>query len=164
MTRWRWTRVYPTAPQEPVSVTNLNGSGTLMPLPIYLQLGGLDHGLFIDHVDTEWSFRLLSAGYTLWGVPAAAFRHRMGERGLRWWLFGWRVWPARSAPRHRYLFRNTLWLMRRPYVPRTWKFWAGIKLLVTFTVHAVFDPQRGAQMRCMGQGLREGLGPPGGRN
>ena len=158
MTRWRWTRVH-AAPGErrPLMVSSLNGSGTLLRIDTYLALGGLDRELFIDHVDTEWSFRLVAAGYTLWGVPGAVFRHRMGERGLRVWMLGWRVWPARSPLRHRYLFRNTLCLMRRPYVPRVWKFWAVVKLLTTLVLHTLFDVQRQAQLRCMWMGIRDGL-------
>lgn len=160
MTRWRWRRLYPRPGDRPVSIANLNGSGTLMRLEVFEQLGGLDASLFIDHVDTEWSFRLLAAGYSLWGVPDAVFLHRMGERGLRFWLMGWRVWPARSALRHQYLFRNALWLMHRPYVPATWKYWAAIKLLLTAFVHGLFDPQRSAQLAAMIRGVRLGLRDP----
>lgn len=158
MTSWYWRRVYPPIGSEaPVSCTNLNGSGTLMSIDLFLQLEGLDESLFIDHVDTEWSFRLLARGYTLWGVPNAIFKHRMGEGSLRYWLFGWRVWPSRSPARHRYLFRNALWLMRRPYVPRVWKCWAGVKLALTAVLHILFDHRRGSQLRSMVQGLRNGV-------
>lgn len=162
MSRWRWLRKFPAGDDlEPIPVSNLNGSGTLMRRAVFERLGGLDEALFIDHVDTDWSFRLLAAGYTLWGIPNAAFLHRMGERSLRFWLFGWRVWPARSPLRHRYLFRNALWLMRRTYVPRVWKIWAVVKLMLTAFVHAVFDPSRGRQLLEMASGVREGLRPPG---
>lgn len=158
MTRWHWRRVYPLPDSKtPIPVANLNGSGTYMSLDLYLRLGGLDTALFIDHVDTEWSFRLLSAGYSLWGIPDAALTHRMGERGLRFWMLRWRVWPWRSPLRHRYLFRNTVWLMRRAYVPTVWKFWAAIKLLLTTTVYAAADPRRREQLRAMRQGFIEGL-------
>lgn len=158
LTLWRWRRVFPPIDAaEPIPVANLNGSGTLMPVAVFRALGGLDADLFIDHVDTEWSFRLRAAGYALMGVPNAIFDHRMGQRGLRYWLFGWRVWPVRRAVRHRYLFRNALWLMRRSYVPLVWKVWATLKLLLTVIVHGVFDPERGPQLRAMGQGLRDGL-------
>ena len=163
MTRWRWSRVFPSLQQEPIPVANLNGSGTLMRTTTYLRCGGLDRELFIDHVDTEWSFRLLHAGYTLWGVPSAVFGHRMGERGLRWWMFGWRIWPVRSPHRHRYLFRNTVRLMRRPYVPRVWKVWASVKLVLTLVVCVCFDAQRVSQAQCMWRGVRDGLGRGNGR-
>jgi rhamnosyltransferase len=159
-THWRWRRVYPPAGSaEPVPCTNLNGSGTLMPMELFAIAGGLDESFFIDHIDTEWSFRLLAHGYTLWGIPQALFRHRMGQRSLRYWLFGWRLWPHRSPLRHYYLFRNALWLMKRSYVPFVWKFWASVKLTLTLVVHMLFDPERRAQLLAMIQGLRDGFKP-----
>ncbi|MGH8378897.1 MAG: glycosyltransferase, partial [Gammaproteobacteria bacterium] len=78
--RWRWKRVYPPAESTvPVLCANLNGSGTLVSIELFQELGGLDETLFIDHVDTEWSFRVLHAGYGLWGRPNAIFAHRMGQ-------------------------------------------------------------------------------------
>lgn len=156
-----WTRQFPSENDPtPVSCTNLNGSGTLTSLALFNSLKGLDERLFIDHVDTEWSFRVLSHGLKLYGIPWAAFEHSMGERGLRFWMFGWRVWPQRSPFRHYYLFRNALWLMRRRYVPITWKFWAAVKLTVTTLLHGVFDPGRYSQFRCMLKGLRDGVRTP----
>lgn len=165
-TGWRWTRTYPPAGSAAaIPCTNLNGSGTLVPIDLFLKLGGLDEALFIDHVDTEWSFRVLAAGYGLWGIPAAVFTHRMGQSSVRFWLLGWHVWPSRSPRRHYFLFRNAVLLMRRPYVPRVWKFWAVVKLLLTAFLHGTFDTERRTQWHEMWQGLREGLHrsptPPG---
>lgn len=161
MTCWRWRRTYPAAADAtPVALANLNGSGTLMRIDLFTTLGGLDEALFIDHVDTEWSFRLLAAGYALCGVPQARMVHRMGQRGLRWWLLRWRVWPARAPARHRLLFRNTVWLMHRPYVPAVWKCWAAVKLALIALLHGLFDPARSAQLSAMWQGAREGLHAP----
>lgn len=161
MRRWRWLRVYPDPGSgRVVEVANLNGSGTLMRRSVFERLSGLDERFFIDHVDTEWSFRLRAAGYRLYGIADAVFVHRMGERSLRFWLFGWRLWPARTAARHRYLFRNAVWLMWRDEVPRVWKFWAVVKLALTMLVHGVFDPDRRAQLAAMARGVREGINAP----
>lgn len=155
---WRWVRRYSEAgDRSPIACANLNGSGTLMHADLFRTLGGLDETLFIDHVDTEWSFRVLNKGLLLYGIPWTAFEHGMGERGLKFWLLGWRIWPHRSPQRHYYLFRNALWLMRRDYVPRVWKTWAAVKLLLTLAAQALIDPRRGAQLRCMVQGLRDGM-------
>lgn len=155
---WRWARIFPpTHAQAPVPVANLNGSGTLVPLALFDALGGLEEDFFIDHIDTEWAFRVLAAGYGLYGIPDVVFRHRMGEKGLRFWFLGWRVWPDRSPMRHYYLFRNAVRLMRRGYVPRVWKAWAAPKLVITFFVHLLFDRNRFAQARCMVEGVRAAL-------
>lgn len=155
---WRWVREFPPPTRlDPVRLANLNGSGTLVPIAIYRELGGFDDALFIDHVDTDWSFRVLNAGHALYGLPQVAFQHRMGEASVRFWLLGWRVWPSRSPRRHYFLFRNALILMRRDYVPSVWKFWAVVKLLLTAAVHAVSDPARVDQWRQMMRGTRDGL-------
>jgi rhamnosyltransferase len=120
-------------------------------------LGGLEEEFFIDHIDTEWSFRILAAGFTLWGIPNAVFTHFMGDRGVRFWWFGWRVWPMRSPIRHFYLFRNAVRLMRRRYVFAVWKFWNVVKLSLTAMVHMTLDDQRGAQLKSMWRGVKAGF-------
>lgn len=158
ITGWRWSRVFPSAAcREPVRVDNLNGSGSLVPIRVFHQLGGLDEDFFIDHVDTEWAFRLQSAGYRLFGVPDSVFHHRMGERSMRFWCLGWRVWPHRAPQRHYYLFRNAVRLMRRDHVPIIWKIWVVPKLILTMAVHLLVDSQRHQQVVAMVRGIRAGL-------
>lgn len=157
-TRWRWKRAYPASDsKDPVPCASLNGSGTLFPLWLVEQIGGLDEHFFIDHVDTEWSFRVQANGYALYGVPDALFEHGMGEQGRRFWFLGWKVWPERSPRRHYYLFRNAGFLLRRNYVPRVWKFWALLKLGLTVVVVLTLGPRRIEQMRQMGQGFMSGV-------
>lgn len=157
---WRWARAW-SAPGDPlVRCANLNGSGTLVPREILDALGGLDEDFFIDHVDTEWAFRVLDAGLGLYGAPSVTFTHRMGERTWRFWWWGWRIWPYRTPSRHRFLFRNSMRLLRRDYVPLVWKFWAIAKLCLTFVAHLAFDAGRGPQARAMIGGLLEGLRAP----
>lgn len=151
-----WLRRHPAPGAAPLAVDSLNGSGTLMALSDYQALGGLDESLFIDHVDTDWSFRLRAAGLGLYGVPAALFEHRMGLATRRLWLLGWRAWPMRAPARQRTLFRNALRLMRRAHVPLSWKCSAVPRLLFTLAFHLLADPQRRAQWRAMRRGLGEG--------
>lgn len=163
-TRWRWKRVYPPiGSTTPVPCANLNGSGTLVLVSLFRQLHGLEESLFIDHVDTEWAFRVLASGYTLWGIPNAVFDHRMGQSSVRFWWFGWRVWPSRSPQRHFYLFRNATTLLRRDYVPKVWKVWAVVKLVLTASACGVHDHQRREQLRQMWLGVRAAWKPHGKR-
>lgn len=147
-TRWRWKRVYPSCDSKtPVPCANLNGSGTLLRVALFLELGGLEERFFIDHVDTEWAFRVLAHGYGLWGVPDAVFEHWMGASSIKLWFFGWRLWPVRTPQRHYFLYRNAIALMHRGYVPAVWKVWATIKLLITLAVVLVTGPARRQQLR-----------------
>ncbi|MBE7927347.1 glycosyltransferase family 2 protein [Pseudomonas saudiphocaensis] len=158
MTRLCWKRCYPsTEASAPVNCANLNGSGTLLPLELFQRLGGLDETLFIDHIDTEWSFRVAANGYSLWGIPKAVFKHCMGQSSTRFWLFGWRVWPVRAPLRHYFLFRNAAMLMKRSYIPAVWKIWAIAKLALTASIMALTGPQRRQQISRMWQGLYQGL-------
>lgn len=154
----RWRRLFPDPDAAgPIASAGINGSGMLVPVALFRALGGFDESLFIDQVDTEFSFRAAAAGYTLLTLPQVRFAHRMGQRTLRFWLGRWRAWPHRSPARQRYLFRNAVLLLRRPYVPRTWKLWAPVKLLVTALVHATVDRERGAQLHAMARGVADGL-------
>ncbi|MGH8378503.1 MAG: glycosyltransferase family 2 protein, partial [Gammaproteobacteria bacterium] len=91
------------------------------------------------------------------GIPNAIFAHRMGQDSMRFWWFGWRVWPLRSPRRHYFLFRNAVILMRRDYVLKVWKVWAAIKLLLTFWVTLAIGPHRREQISSMLRGIRGGL-------
>ena len=142
---------------EPVSCSGINGSGTLMPVALFNALGGLDEGLFIDHVDTDWSFRVLATGGFLYGIPDAVFHHSMGESCKRFWFGRWRTYPMRSPLRHYFLFRNAVNLMKRSYVPFVWKFWAAVKLILTFMIHLFFDRERFLQAKSMLKGILNGL-------
>lgn len=157
-TRWRWKRVYRGQNAvHPVPCANLNGSGTLVPADLFFNLGGLEEQFFIDHVDTEWAFRVQAKGYKLFGIPNAVFRHSMGEGSLRFWFLGRRVWPLRSPSRHYFLYRNAVALMRRNYVPPVWKAWASIKLGLTFASQVILGPQRLKHTSKMLRGIRDGI-------
>lgn len=161
---WRWHRHYPAiGASHPVPCHNLNGSGSYLRVADFLRWGGLNEALFIDHLDTEWSFRLLAEGVGLWGVPAAVFRHRMGRATRRLWLLGWRPWPSRSPLRHYYLYRNTLHLLLRGPATGVWRFWAAVRLVFNYFLQYAADAEGPAQRRAMRRGLADGwrarLGP-----
>jgi rhamnosyltransferase len=154
---WLWSRAYPAADAPPFELANLNGSGTTMSLEMVERIGEFDAAMFIDHVDTEWSFRVASRKFGLFGIPWISFYHRMGESGRRIWLFGWRVWPERSPLRHFYLYRNTIWLLRREYVPAIWKAWAVVKMVLTLFIVTISDRRRSKQLGMIWKGVMDGV-------
>ena len=155
---WRWLRLYADSnTNEIIKCSNLNGSGTLLPINFFIEMKGLDETLFIDHVDTDWSFRVLAAGGFLYGVADAVFKHRMGEAGKRLWFMNNRVWPQRTATRHYYLYRNAVFLMGRDYVPAVWKAWATLKLTITIPITLIIGPKRLVQLKSIIRGLKDGI-------
>ena len=149
------------AGDRPVDCAGLNCSGTLAGVATFDRVGGMDESFFLDMLDAEWSFRAAAMGVRLLGVPATHFIHRMGQRSLRVWLFGWRVIPYRSPWRNRLVVRNTLRLIGRRHAPAVWKLWAVPKLLLTMAAHGIFDRDRAAQLGAMLRGVGDAvLGRP----
>lgn len=153
----RWVRVRRLAGDRPVDCAGLNCSGTLAGVATFDRVGGMDESFFLDMLDAEWSFRAAAMGVRLLGVPATHFIHRMGQRSLRVWLFGWRVIPYRSPWRNRLVVRNTLRLIGRRHAPAVWKLWAVPKLLLTMAAHGIFDRNRGAQLGAMLRGVGDAV-------
>jgi rhamnosyltransferase len=143
--------------EVPFEVDGLNSSGSLLSVEALRSVGMFDEELFIDHVETEWCFRAKAAGYRLYGCPRVLMIHRMGINARKYWLFGWHVWPIRQPNRHYYIFRNSMLLQRRAYVPFAWKLLNIGKLLLTFLVFGIAGSDSGAQRLQMSRGFRDGL-------
>src|SRR5262245_43105318 len=60
-------------------------SGSLIPTEVIDQIGGMEEGLFIDQVDTEWCLRARARGYHIFGDCGAVLEHRLGENIHRVW-------------------------------------------------------------------------------
>jgi len=153
----RWVRVRRLDGVNPVACASLNCSGILAGVATFDRVGGMDESYFLDMLDAEWSFRAAAQGVRLLGVPATHFIHRMGQRSLRVWLFGWRVIPYRSPWRNRLVVRNTLRLIGRRHAPAVWKLWALPKLLLTMAAHGIFDRERATQLGAMLSGVADAV-------
>ncbi|WP_434718238.1 glycosyltransferase family 2 protein [Paraburkholderia sp. A1BS-2L] len=150
---WRLKRVAPVG-TCPVEVDFLITSGSCINLAAWSAIGPMDDALFIDFVDLEWCIRARWKGYKVLGVPWIVMRHTLGDEPVR--LFG-RPYPMHSPVRHYYLFRNAVTLVRRSYVPWTWKSTELIKLPVRLLVYACLPQERTAHLRMALRGLYDGL-------
>jgi rhamnosyltransferase len=143
-------------PGERVACDFLISSGTLLPLDTLAVIGGMDEGLFIDNVDMEWCFRARHRGFGLFGVHDAQMRHSIGDN-----LKPSRLRPG-GIPIHKplrlyYIMRNRVVLYGRQETPRIWIAQDIPRLLLKFVGTALFLAPRGQYLRCMLQGLRDGL-------
>lgn len=135
----------------------LISSGSLIPLSTIATVGGVDASLFIDHVDTEWCLRAKSMGFKLFGVHDAVMRHSLGDRRTRFWFLRWRTVPYHSPFRYYYMFRNSILLQRRSYMPLRWRMADAARCLRALVFFGIFSSDRVACVKMMLRGTRDGI-------
>jgi rhamnosyltransferase len=131
-------RVQPVG-DAPVEVDFLITSGSCIDLQHWATIGPMDDPLFIDFVDLEWCARARARGFVLLGLPSLRLTHELGGEPVR--VFG-RIYPGHSALRHYYLFRNAIVLMKRGYLPLSWKSTELVKLPVRIVIYGCFMKPR----------------------
>ena len=134
----------------------LIASGALIPMAVLDDVGGMAGGMFIDNVDLEWSFRVRSRGYLLYGVCGATMTHRLGD-DRRPVLFGLRHITTHGPVRLYYIMRNRLMLYRLPQTPRVWTAQDLLRVPVKFLLFSVLIGPRRRNARFMVRGLFDGI-------
>jgi rhamnosyltransferase len=117
----------------------------------------MEESLFIDQVDTEWCLRARSKGYRIFGVCGAVLEHRLGETAQRVWTGRWRRLPRHKPFRYYYIFRNTILLCRRPYVPGRWVLFNLRWLVVLFITYGLLTRVRTGELGMMVKGAVDGV-------
>ena len=155
--RGRYEAIEPAPGEAWIDCDLLIASGTLIPATALQAVGEMDETLFIDKVDTEWCLRAAAAGWHLVGVPAARLQHRLGQRQIRLWCFGWRRLALHAPFRYYYMWRNGLLLRRRAQATAAWKRADARQLLSLLLYFGLLAPGRRARIRMMARGLRDAL-------
>jgi rhamnosyltransferase len=133
-------------------------SGTLIPRSAWLEVGPMWEDLFIDGIDHEWCFRARSLGFETVTSTAILMVHDMGDGAID--FFG-RFKPVhRSAVRHYFIVRNTLWLSGRRYIPFRWRASEVAKLIYRIPAYLFFSANTLHSARNMVHALSDGLRPP----
>lgn len=140
-----------------LDVDFLLSSGSLIPLSAISDIGLMDESLFIDHVDTEWCFRAKAHGFQLFGVCDAVMTHALGERRKEIWLLRQRVVPFHKPFRYYYMFRNSLLLYRRGYMPLKWKLADILRCIKIAVFFGLIAHDRFASLRMMALGIIDGI-------
>jgi rhamnosyltransferase len=139
-----------------VMVDTLISSGTLLSFSAIDQIGLMDETLFIDHVDTEWCLRAKLAGWSVFGICDAYMRHSLGDKRQKIWFLRWRYISYHLPFRYFYIFRNSVILMRRPYISLAWKLYCFNQLCMLFGYFVFLAPNRWLNLRMMLRGLLDG--------
>jgi rhamnosyltransferase len=156
---WKLLRVFCGAAQsgQTIQTDFIISSGALIPMRVLDEVGEMNEGFFIDHVDTEWIFRARSQGYHSFGVCDAVMEHSLGSDTFHFWLGRWRNVPMHSPERHYYVFRNSVLLLRMPHAPGRWIQNDIVRLVFMAIIFPVFAPDRLRRVRLMARGILDGL-------
>ncbi len=160
-----FTRLGCSSTNSVVEADFLVSSGALLPLAAIETVGLMDEGLFIDHVDTEWCFRAKAEGFRIFGVCDAIMTHALGERRKEIWFIRKRIVPFHHSFRYYYIFRNSISLYRRSYMPWGWML-ADVARCCKFVLFfGLLAPNRLDCLKMMWLGLKDGVkGVSGKRN
>ncbi len=138
-------------------------SGSLISVRSLDQIGNMDEDLFIDHIDTEWCFRAKFKGFGIYGVCDAIMQHSLGERQTRIWWGRWRSVSSHQPFRYYYMFRNSILLWQRPYMPDAWKRADRLRMFYFLFFLIAVAPNKIANLRMMFKGLKDGLSKRSGK-
>lgn len=100
---------------QPIEVSFLISSGTLIPVKSLNEIGLMKEEFFIDFVDTEWCFRALSMGYKIFMSELAIMKHSIGDDTIR--IFNFNI-PVHSGFRRYYRIRNLFFMWKISYIPK----------------------------------------------
>lgn len=135
----------------------LISSGSLISLSVLENVGSMREELFMCHVDTDWHLRAAAAGYQAYGICDATMKHDLGELTKRVWFGKWRSFPIAKPLRCYYLFRNSLFLYRKPYAPLKWVVGDVMRLIFMTGFYLLFVAPRWRYVQMMLRGLCHGL-------
>lgn len=135
----------------------LISSGALFTRDALHEVGLMDEGLFIDHIDTDWFLRANHYGYFSYGACDAAMEHSLGEHTVRVWLGRWRYLPLHKPFRYYYMFRNSLLIYRKDYAPAKWLINDFVRLWFILVFYTLFAAPRLERLGLIFKGVVDGV-------
>ena len=126
-------------------------SFSLISLSVINEVGLFEEPLFIDAVDNEWGWRAeYYHGLHSYMVNELTFNHMQGMPTRL---------PMKKSPAFRlyYQYRNFLVLLRRPYVPKFWKWHCAWTYTLKLFFYPLFVSPRLKNLRSILRGIRDGI-------
>lgn len=151
------SRVYPDQNTKFIETDFLISSGTLVRANVLNDIGSMNDGYFIDHVDTEWCFRVTAKGYKLYGSASALLNHSLGECVVRVWCGRWREIPQHKPFRYYYIFRNTISMVKNTDMTLSWKITHLYRLFIFFAFFSLVGNQRMNNIKMIMRGIKDGF-------
>lgn len=118
------------------------------------EVGILDSKLFIDTVDFEWCWRANIKGFQSGITNRVSITHYVGQKEYK--IFNQLIIIS-SPIRYFYQIRNYIWLLRRKYVPFSWKINTGIKKIIYPLTYPFMTKEWGKIYKYIFKGFLAGL-------
>ena len=136
-------------------VVSVRSSVSLISVDVFREIGGFDEDLFIDGVDHEWCWRAAFSGkYKSFIIENAIIDHNLGEGDK---TIGFYRFSFPSSIRLYYQYRNYLFLIRRNYVPKHWKFKHFFKYFFKFFYFSLIHENKKQNFYNILRGIKDGL-------
>lgn len=134
-------------------------SGSLTPMHVIDQLGGMKEDYAIDNVDYDFSLRIIRHKLKIVAVRDAILYHQIGKcRDHK--VAGLRVTTTNHKPQRRYsIYRNRLksWRMHGRYVP-AYVLFDGTAIAYDLLKIGLFEANKAAKFKAIWQGIKAAFG------
>lgn len=147
-------RIDPKNMKKYVEASFIISSGSLINMDVLSKIGMMDENLFVDYIDVEWSFRSKSLGYPVFVSPNAIMHHNIGDNRMN--FFGRKI-SVHSPTRRYYLTRNSLYMLRLPYVDLGYKIREIFFNFLRIVVFTTISNSRFNYFKLSLKGIRDGI-------
>ena len=100
-------KIIPDQSKDSEPAHHIISSGSLIPIKVLDEVGGMKESLFIDMVDIEWGIRANRQGYNSYVAPKIIMRHSIGDEYVS---FGKRKINLHSDFRNYFIVRNSVYV------------------------------------------------------
>lgn len=145
-------RIHPTTELEEASF--LIASGSLISKEVLEDVGFMNEDLFVDYIDVYWSYKARSKGYKLFAVPTAVMNHQIGDKRIT--ILGRKI-SMHSPLRRYYLTRNSIYMLRQPYISIGYKIREVAFNIARILVYTIISNDRMKYLKYSMKGLIDGL-------
>lgn len=135
-------------------VPALISSGSIVGLSDFLKVGFLEADLFIDYVDFEWCWRAESKGYVCCMTQNVNMLHKVGKKDFS--FCGYPIIIS-STNRYYYQYRNYIRLMKRCYVPFSWKISSLIRKIAELFLVPLYVDRKIEFWKNALRGIKDGI-------
>lgn len=139
-------------------VTTVITSGSLIKMSDFKLMGTYIDSMFIDYVDNEYCYRLVTAGYKLFVDTSIVMDHTLGARTIH------KVGPLRVKPTHHnvirkyYISRNRIFCIRK-YGTKIGGLLPFELIVTTMDIIrvSVFEKDKKMKLKAIFRGFRDGI-------